>query len=58
MSDLNYTIYYRNWHDDSPEHADLMSRRIETLLRPLLKDNVNQPAIDIGCGMGFAYWES
>jgi SAM-dependent methyltransferase len=52
--ELDYTIYYRNWHDDSPEHARKMANWTAGLIRPYLPPAHELPAIDIGCGMGFA----
>jgi SAM-dependent methyltransferase len=51
---LDYTIYYRAWHDESPEHAGRMAKYFTNVLSPHLNGSESKPAIDIGCGMGFA----
>lgn len=54
IADFDYTIHYRNWHDTSPAHARKMADWTATSIKPHLLPTHNLPAIDIGCGMGFA----
>jgi SAM-dependent methyltransferase len=52
--DIDYSIYYREFHDDSEEHAKSMSLYLQNLLRPFLPEPGEFRVLDIGCGMGFA----
>src|SRR5215467_9640803 len=52
--DYDYQIYYRAWHNESPEHAKQMSWNFARLLGPIVKGREDGPVLDVGCGMGFA----
>ena len=54
MSAYDYSIYYRNWHDESPEHHAQMSQWKATQLQPLLTLPKDARILDVGCGFGFA----
>lgn len=51
---VDYTRYYRHWHDDSVAHRADMSRYLGTLLGPFLPSSKEGKVLDVGCGMGFA----
>lgn len=53
-AEIDYGIYYRVWHDDSPEHASGMAGSLAAQLRPYLPGDREARCLDIGCGMGFA----
>ena len=50
----DYSLYYRNWHDDSDEHAATMARSFRGKLTRVLPPPGEAAVLDIGCGMGFA----
>lgn len=51
---FDYSIHYRFWHDDSEEHAHQMANYLLSQLRPFLPAHLEaEPALDVGCGMGF-----
>jgi 2-polyprenyl-3-methyl-5-hydroxy-6-metoxy-1,4-benzoquinol methylase len=52
--DYDYSLYYRNWHDETDEHFRLAVRGHTEQLTPLLPDAPSGKALDLGCGMGFA----
>lgn len=54
LANLDYSIHYRVWHDDSEAHAHEMARRHALQLQPLLPPDRGAKCLDIGCGMGFA----
>jgi SAM-dependent methyltransferase len=54
MSDISYQVYYREWHEDSPEHADRMAGDAASTLGPLVSGRKPGAVLDVGCGMGFA----
>jgi 2-polyprenyl-3-methyl-5-hydroxy-6-metoxy-1,4-benzoquinol methylase len=51
---LDYSLYYKNWHDESPAHVaamvDYHVRQLQAYLPPVREGAV----LDLGCGMGFA----
>lgn len=50
---IDYSIYYANWHDDSPEHYAETARFYRDLLAPILKVlDKSACVLDIGCGTG------
>lgn len=49
----DYSVYYRHWHDDSPEHAKEMADYILKEIKQFLPSADDQPVLEIGCGMGF-----
>jgi SAM-dependent methyltransferase len=52
--DIDYTRHYRRWHDGSEEHASRMAAQLGRLIWPHLSPETMGPALDVGCGMGFA----
>src|ERR1022692_1674342 len=50
----DYTLYYRNWHDESESHAAKMCDFYKGFLGPHLPPPSRKSVLDIGCGMGFA----
>jgi SAM-dependent methyltransferase len=54
MPDYDYSIQYRRWHDESPEHERKMIEFCRGLLGKHLPESKDAPILDIGCGMGFA----
>ena len=53
-TDLDYSHYYRIYHQDDPEHTAMMVRYHDRQLAPYLPANRSLRVLDIGCGMGFA----
>jgi SAM-dependent methyltransferase len=51
---IDYSYHYRKWHDESDAHAADMSRHFQHLLGPHLPEARSMPALDVGCGTGFA----
>lgn len=51
---LNYSIYYRTWHSEDPEHVEMMVSSAAAMLGPLLDGITGSEALDGGCGFGFA----
>ncbi len=50
---IDYSIQYAKWHDDSPEHYAEAARFYRDLLAPILKDlDKSARVLDIGCGTG------
>jgi len=54
MSQFDYSIHYRSFHDDSESHAESMARMMGSLLNGYLPTDRSAPIIDVGCGYGFA----
>src|SRR4029077_2650406 len=54
MNQIDYSIYYRRFHDDSETHAETMARVTGSLLKAHLPADRSAPIIDVGCGYGFA----
>jgi 2-polyprenyl-3-methyl-5-hydroxy-6-metoxy-1,4-benzoquinol methylase len=54
MDDIDYTRYYRHWHDGSDEHFQQMVSAFGRKLTPLLPSDRAARIIEIGCGTGFA----
>ncbi|GAP95138.1 class I SAM-dependent methyltransferase [Leptolyngbya sp. NIES-2104] len=54
QSEYDYSLYYRHWHDESDRYAEQMAAAHCYQLQPLIQASQTDPAIDIGCGMGFA----
>jgi SAM-dependent methyltransferase len=51
---IDYTRYYRHWHDESETHRAEMSRYFAAFLGPWLPASKSARILDVGCGMGFA----
>lgn len=51
--DLDYSLHYREWHDDSDAHLEQMRALLTRQFAPYLPTPQHRPALDIGCGMGF-----
>jgi 2-polyprenyl-3-methyl-5-hydroxy-6-metoxy-1,4-benzoquinol methylase len=51
---IDYTRYYRHWHDGSDEHFASMAAAFANKLAPLLPAARGTRIIEVGCGMGFA----
>jgi SAM-dependent methyltransferase len=51
---FDYSLHYKTWHDDSPEHVAGMMQFHRDQLEPFLPPPGSSPVLDIGCGMGFA----
>jgi len=54
MNEYNYSLHYRNWHDESPAHHKEMSAWKAEQIRPHLKLSPEARILDVGCGFGFA----
>lgn len=53
-TDYDYSFYYSQYHDESDEHAELMSRQFQDLLKAHVPDDRSANILDVGCGYGFA----
>jgi len=51
---IDYSIHYRNFHNDSDAHYENRAKAMMGALEPYLPDNKNLVILDIGCGMGFS----
>lgn len=54
MNAYDYSIYYRNWHDGSPEQHQKMASYKADQIRDHLKLPLDARILDVGCGFGFA----
>lgn len=54
LSEMNYGLHYRKWHNSSPSHVSEQVNRLGILFGDALPPASSEPVIDIGCGMGFA----
>ena len=52
--DYDYSIHYERFHDDSESHALEMAAWLGIYLRGDLPEDRSLPALDLGCGFGFA----
>ncbi len=50
----DYSIHYQRFHDDSETHAMEMAEWLGIYLKADLPEDRSQPALDVGCGFGFA----
>lgn len=50
----DYSIHYQRFHDDSESHAIEMAQWLGIYLRDDLPVDRSAPALDVGCGFGFA----
>ena len=51
---LDYGLQYRIWHSESESYVAVQVARCESLFADLMPEDTSLPALDIGCGMGFA----
>jgi len=51
---IDYSLQYKAWHNDSPEHVEGMTQFLRRKLAPFLPPPGPAGVLDIGCGMGFA----
>jgi SAM-dependent methyltransferase len=51
--DIDYTRYYRHWHDGSDSHHEEMAASWMPLLDRLMPSDRSAKIVDIGCGTGF-----
>lgn len=54
MNEFDYSLHYRNWHDESPEHRAIMERSKAAEIGRNFKLAPTARIVDIGCGFGFA----
>jgi cyclopropane fatty-acyl-phospholipid synthase-like methyltransferase len=54
MKNLDYSIHYSRFHDDTDEHAEMMADGISWTLRSIVPVDRTAKILDIGCGFGFA----
>lgn len=50
----DYSLYYAHYHPDTPEHVAAHTAWLRGWLAPLVGTDFKSPALDIGCGFGFA----
>ena len=51
---IDYSIHYKRFHDESEAHAGVMAEWLGVYLNGNLPDERTTPALDVGCGFGFA----
>lgn len=54
MNAYDYSIYYKNWHNDSPEHHAKVSAWKADEISQHLSLAKDARILDVGCGFGFA----
>lgn len=54
MNAYDYSVYYRNWHNESAEHHAKVAAWKAEQIRPHLKLHTDAHILDVGCGFGFA----
>jgi SAM-dependent methyltransferase len=54
MSDIDYSIHYSRFHDDSEKHAEEMADWTKSILEAVVPEDPEAEILDIGCGFGFA----
>ena len=54
MNQYDYSIYYRRWHDETPEHHAKVSRVKANEIAAHFKLAPDAAILDVGCGFGFA----
>lgn len=54
MNNYDYSLQYKNWHDESLEHHAQVSSWKAAEIRPHLNLPVESKILDVGCGFGFA----
>src|SRR5678815_5396912 len=52
--ELDYSLHYRQFHDESEKHATNMVNWLCAYLGPELREDRATTVLDIGCGFGFA----
>jgi 2-polyprenyl-3-methyl-5-hydroxy-6-metoxy-1,4-benzoquinol methylase len=52
-AELDYSIHYRNWHEESHEHVREMTDRLKRYIFDWIPLDLKGPVLDVGCGMGF-----
>lgn len=52
--DLDYSYHYNKFHNDSPAHVEWQVAFNQRILERYLPEEHTTPALEIGCGMGFA----
>lgn len=50
----DYSLYYAHYHPDTPEHLEAHTSWLRGWLDPLVGNDFKSPALDIGCGFGYA----
>ena len=53
MSNFDYSIHYKKFHNETEEHADGMANLLLSTIKPHLDLQFNASILDIGCGFGF-----
>ena len=53
---IDYSIYYRKWHDESTEHFESLVPFYRRLILPYVGDNKDINILDVGCGFGLAIY--
>src|SRR3954451_23422281 len=54
MQEIDYTRYYRHWHDGSDEHFEKMAAGFANKLKQFLPAEKSTRVLEIGSGVGFA----
>ena len=54
MSQYDYSIQYRLFHDETQEYAEQAAEGLIGVLKPHVPSITTTPILDIGCGYGFA----
>jgi len=53
LPDSDYSLYYRKWHSDTPQHAEATAAYYRAVAGPHLPAQRDAAVLDLGCGMGF-----
>ncbi|MBD3273442.1 methyltransferase domain-containing protein, partial [Candidatus Dependentiae bacterium] len=52
MNNIDYSIHYKKWHNDSEEHINSMEKYFKDRIYEFLPKNKNIKILDVGCGTG------
>jgi len=53
QAEIDYSLYYRKWHDTSAAHAEATAAYYRGVAGPHLPERRDAALFDLGCGMGF-----
>ena len=54
MKDLDYSVHYSRFHDDTEEHAESVAAWMKPMIEPFVPKDRDSLILDIGCGYGFS----
>lgn len=56
MEEIDYSIHYKKWHNDTIQHYECYTNYYKNSLKPVLPSNKNISLLDVGCGFGIALY--